>query len=72
MILFDIAGVGQALTSLKAIADLIKGANDAQLALKITPQIIGLQSQLLEVQQKALGIWKQNIPRFHVVFRACA
>jgi hypothetical protein len=39
----DMPTIGAALGSLKTIADLIRGANDGQLALKIAPEIIGLQ-----------------------------
>ena len=43
--------MGAALTSLRSIMDLARGANDAQLALRISMEIADIQGRLLDVQQ---------------------
>jgi hypothetical protein len=53
--MFDPLSIGAALTSIKAILDLLKNANDAQLAMKITSEIGSLQGRLIEVQQQVLA-----------------
>src|SRR3982750_1080922 len=58
--MLDIAALGGALSTIETIADLLKNANDAQLALRITPEIIALQGQLLDVQQQALALQVEN------------
>jgi hypothetical protein len=54
--MFDASSIAWALTSTKAIVDLIKNANDAQLAIRINSEIASLQGTLLEVQQQALSL----------------
>ena len=58
--MFDAATLGAALTSLKAITDLLKNANDGQLAMRIGSELSALQSQLLEVQQQALALQAEH------------
>jgi hypothetical protein len=58
--MFDPAAMGAALGSLKAIADLLRNANDAQLALKISSEVAEVQGKLLDVQQQALALQAEN------------
>jgi hypothetical protein len=58
--MFDPSTIGAALTSAKAILDLLRNANDAQFALKISTEVVHLQSQLLTVQQQALALQNEN------------
>ena len=58
--MFDTASISAALTSVKTIYDLLKNANDAQLAMKISAEVANVQSQLIEVQEQALGLQSNN------------
>jgi hypothetical protein len=58
--MFDPASMGAALGSVKAILDLLKGANDAQLAIKISGEVANLQGRLIDVQQQALALQNEN------------
>jgi hypothetical protein len=60
MLLLDPMGITGALTSLKAILDLAKSANDAQLAIKISSEVIEAQSKLLTTQQQAFAMFAEN------------
>lgn len=57
----DIAAVGSALSSLKALYDLAKGANDANLSMKIGSAIADLQGKLLDVQIQARSVLEENV-----------
>jgi hypothetical protein len=69
--MFDPATIGAALGSAKAILDLLKGANDAQLAVRITSEVANVQGRLIEVQQQALALHEENqrlraeVDKFH-------
>ena len=58
--MFDPASISAALGSAKTILDLVKGANDAQLAMRISGEIANLQGRLIDVQQQALGLQNEN------------
>lgn len=58
--MFDPASLGAALTSAKVILDPAKGANDAQLAMRISSEIANLQGRLIDVQQQALSLQSEN------------
>lgn len=58
--MFDPSGLGAALTSLKAVVDLMKNANDAQLAMKISSEIANVQGKLIDVQQQTLALQAEN------------
>jgi hypothetical protein len=57
----DIAAIGSALSSLKVLYDLAKGANDANLALKMGSAVADLQGKLLDVQIQAQSIQEENV-----------
>ena len=56
----DVPGITAALGSAKAILDILKNANDAQLAMKITAEVANVQGQLIDVQQQTLAIQQEN------------
>lgn len=56
----DITGISAALGSLKVIFDLLKNANDVQLAMKISAEVANIQGQLIDVQQQTLAIQQDN------------
>jgi len=58
--MFDPASITAALGSAKVILDLLRNANDAQLAVAISREVGQLQSQLLSVQQQALSLQNEN------------
>jgi DNA repair exonuclease SbcCD ATPase subunit len=58
--MIDSASIGAALASAKAIVDLVKNANDAQLAMKISGEVANLQGRLIDVQQQALALQQEN------------
>jgi hypothetical protein len=58
--MFDPTGIGAALTSAKAILDLARNANDAQLAMKISSEVANVQGRLIDVQQQALTLQAEN------------
>jgi hypothetical protein len=58
--MIDPATISAALTSVKAILDLAKNANDAQLAMKISSEVANVQGRLIDVQQQALSIQDEN------------
>jgi hypothetical protein len=58
--MFDPATMAAALTSLKTILDLAKGANNAQLSIRISSEVAGIQGKLLDVQQQALTLQQEN------------
>jgi hypothetical protein len=57
---FDPASISAALGSAKTILDLLKNANDAQLAIKISSEIANVQGRLIDVQQQALDLQQEN------------
>jgi len=59
-LMFDPATISAALTSARAIVDLLKNANDAQLAMKISSEVANLQSRLIDVQQQAMSLQNEN------------
>ncbi len=58
--MFDPASISAALGSAKTILDLLKNANDAQLALRISSEIANVQGKLIDVQQQALDLQQEN------------
>jgi hypothetical protein len=58
--MFDPVSIGAALTSIRALVEISKNVNDAQLALKISGEIANLQGRLIEVQQQALALQDEN------------
>jgi hypothetical protein len=58
--MFDPTSIGAALTSAKAILELLRNANDAQLAIKISSEVANVQGRLIEVQQQALALQLEN------------
>lgn len=58
--MFDMASIGAALTSARAILDLAKNANDAQLSMKIGAETADLLAKLSEVQRQALALQSEN------------
>jgi prophage DNA circulation protein len=58
--MFDPTTINAALTSVKAILDLLKNANDAQLAMKISSEVANVQGKLIDVQQQALALQNDN------------
>jgi len=58
--MFDPSGLGAALTSLRAIIELARNANDAQLAMKISSEIANVQGRLIDVQQQAVALQAEN------------
>lgn len=58
--MFDPAGIGAALGSAKVILELLKNANDAQLATKIGSEVANVQGRLIDVQQQALALQNEN------------
>jgi len=58
--MFDPASIGAALTSAKAILELLRNANDAQLAIKISSEVANVQGRLIDVQQQALALQVEN------------
>jgi hypothetical protein len=69
--MFDPASIGAALTSAKVILELLRNANDAQLAIKISSEVANVQGRLIDVQQQALALQLENqqlrseIEKFH-------
>lgn len=58
--MFDAASITAALGSAKTILDLLKNANDAHLAMKISGEVANVQGQLIDVQQQALALQQEN------------
>src|SRR5579863_3702710 len=58
--MFDPASMTAALGSAKIILDLLKNANDAQLAMKISSEVASLQGRLIDVQQQTLALQNEN------------
>ena len=58
--MIDPTSIGAALASAKTIIDLLRNANDAQLALKISGEVANLQGRLIDVQQQALALQNEN------------
>ena len=58
--MFDPASIGAALASAKTILELLRNANDAQLALKISSEVANLQGRLIDVQQQALALQNEK------------
>src|ERR1035441_10682055 len=58
--MFDPASIGGALSSAKVILDLLKNANDAQLAMKISTEVANVQGRLIDVQQQALALQNET------------
>lgn len=59
--MFDPTILTAALGSLKIVIDLVKNANDAQLALKVSSEVVNIQARLLTVQQQAIEIQAENL-----------
>jgi hypothetical protein len=57
----DTATIGAALTSIKTVIDLLRTANDAQLAIKISGEIANIQGRLIDVQQQAIALQDENV-----------
>lgn len=60
MAMFDMTAVSAALASIKALYDLVRNANDAQLAMRISGEIANIQGRLIDVQQQALALQEEN------------
>jgi septal ring factor EnvC (AmiA/AmiB activator) len=58
--MFEPASIGAALTSAKTIVDLLRNANDAQLAMKISSEVANLKGRLIDVQQQTLALQNKN------------
>jgi len=58
--MFDPNSITAALGSAKIILDLLRNANDAQLAMKISFEVANLQGRLIDVQQQALALQTEN------------
>ena len=58
--MFDPTSITAALGSAKTILDLLKNANDAQLAIKISGEVANVQGKLIDVQQQVLAIQEDN------------
>ncbi len=58
--MFDPMSMSSALASVKAIYDLLKGANDAQLAMRVSGEVANIQGKLIDVQQQVLTIQQDN------------
>jgi hypothetical protein len=58
--MIDPASISAALGSAKTMLDFAKGANDAHLAMKISAEVANLQGRLIDVQQQALALQKEN------------
>jgi hypothetical protein len=58
--MFDPASIGAALSSAKTIIDLVKNANDGQLAIRVSSAVAEVQGRLIEVQQQALDLQQEN------------
>ena len=58
--MFDPVSMTAALTSLKSIIYLAKGANNAQLAMHISSEVAQIQERLIDVQQQVLGLQTEN------------
>jgi hypothetical protein len=56
----DMMAISAALASAKAILDLLKNANDAQLARKISAEVANVQGRLIDVQQQAIELQESN------------
>jgi hypothetical protein len=57
---YDPTAISAALGSIRAIFDLLKNANDAQLAMRISAEVANVQGQLIDVQQLTLRIQQDN------------
>jgi hypothetical protein len=60
MVMFDPTSIGAALTSVRALFDLAKNANDAQLAMRISSEVANIQGRLIDVQQQTLALQTEN------------
>lgn len=58
--MLELASLSAALGSVKNIYDLLKGANDAQLAMKVSAEVASIQGRLIEVQQQAIILQEEN------------
>jgi hypothetical protein len=58
--MFDPTAMTAALGSIKTIFDLLKDANDTQLAVKINAEVANVQGRLIDLQQQALTIQSEN------------
>ena len=56
----DLASIGAALGSLKTIVELLKNAQDAQLAMKISVELGNIQGRLIDAQQQTLAVQNEN------------
>ena len=60
MPMFDPATISAALGSVKTILDVLRNANDAQLAMRILGELANVQGKLLDVQQQAIALQNEN------------
>lgn len=58
--MFDLATFGAAIASLKTIKDLAEAVNNAQLSFKIVDEVGQIQGRLLDVQQQAFALQREN------------
>jgi|SRR5271165_6067662 len=58
--MFDPLTISSALSSTKTIYDLLKGASDTHLALKVSSEVANIQGKLIDVQQQTLTIQQEN------------
>lgn len=57
---FDPMSISAALSSTKAILDILRNANDVQLAIKINAEVVNVQGKLIDVQQQILAIQEET------------
>ena len=58
--MFDPLTISSALSSTKTIYDLLKGASDTHLAMKVSSEVANIQGKLIDVQQQTLTIQQEN------------
>jgi regulator of replication initiation timing len=56
----DFASIGAALGSVKTLWELARSTQDAHLAMKISAELGAIQRQLIDVQQQAIALQKEN------------
>jgi hypothetical protein len=58
--MIDVSAISAAVTSLRALLDLAKAINNAQISSQVVSAVIEAQSQLLNTQQQALELQEEN------------
>ena len=58
--MLDPLTISSALSSTKTIYDLLKGASDTHLAMKVSSEVANIQGKLIDVQQQTLTIQQEN------------